>query len=144
MTDETTIDDATAATKATLDALFAELARARNWQLWILEGVPTAAWPDLRDGFTEPFATALLAHLRWLERLEADGTLVLSGPVDQEVALGPALSVFRAPCREDAEALVADEPMSVAGYRTNTVRSWTVNEGSISLRVNLFADELLV
>jgi hypothetical protein len=69
---------------------------------------------------------------------------VLSGPVDQEVALGPALSVFRAPCREDAEALVADEPMSVAGYRTNTVRSWTVNEGSISLRVNLFADELLV
>ena len=144
MTDGTKDDAATRATQATLDLLLAELARARNWQLWILEGVPTAAWPDLTTGFTEPFAAALLAHLRWLERLEADGTLVLSGPVDQEVALGPALSVFRASCREEAEALVADEPMSVAGYRTNSLRSWSVNEGSISLRVNLFADELLV
>jgi uncharacterized protein YciI len=144
MTDQTSDDAAMPATQATLDLLVTELARGRNWQLWILEGVPTAAWPDLTTGFTEPFATALLAHLQWLERLEAEGTLVLSGPVDQDMALGPALSVFRASNREEAEALVADEPMSVAGYRINTVRSWSVNEGSISLRVNLFADELLV
>lgn len=132
------------ATEATLDRLMAELGRARNWQLWIVEGTPTEAWPDAGADFTEAFATALLAHLAWLERLEADGILVLSGPVDQEVALGPSLSVFRAPSREEAEQLVHDEPMAVAGYRTNTVRSWTVNEGSITLRVNLFADQLLV
>jgi uncharacterized protein YciI len=140
MTGPSTHEDAGSASEATLGSLLAELGRARNWQLWLLEGRPTDSWPEPGAEFTESFATALLDHLRWLERLESDGALVLSGPVDQDLSLGPSLSVFRAASREEATAMVANEPMAVAGYRTNSVRSWTVNEGSISVRVDLFAD----
>jgi uncharacterized protein len=137
-------DTASSAREATMTAVVTELARARNWSLWILEGLPTEIWPDLSSDWPEAFAATLLAHLRWLERLERDGTLFLSGPVDQDRDLGRALTVFRAASREAAEALVADEPMARAGYRTNRVRSWTVNEGSISVRVDLFADEVVL
>ena len=137
-------DTASSAREATMTAIVTELARARNWSLWILEGLPTETWPDLSREWPEAFASALLAHLRWLERLERDGTLFLSGPVDQDRDLGRALTVFRAESREAAEALVADEPMARAGYRTNRVRSWTVNEGSISVRIDLFADEVVL
>ncbi len=82
------------------------------------------------------------AHLNWPEQLEADGTLLLSGPVDQDLGLGRGLTVLRASSREAAEAIVADEPMVRAGYRNNTVRSWTVNEGSITVRVDLMANSI--
>jgi len=84
----------------------------------------------------------LRAHLDWLEQREADGTLLLSGPVDQDLGLGRGLIVLRAASRAAAEAIVADEPMARAGYRNNTVRSWTVNEGSITVRVDLMANSI--
>ncbi|MCY4664862.1 MAG: YciI family protein [Acidimicrobiaceae bacterium] len=140
----TDTDGTAPASEETMAALGSELARMRNWQLWLLEMAPNANWPDLSAGFPEHFASTLLAHLKWLERLEQDGTLVLSGPVDLDAGLGPGLSVIRAGSREEAEALVADEPFSLAGYRDNTVRSWTVNEGSITVRVNLMANQIEV
>ena len=39
---------------------------------------------------------------------------------------------------------MADEPLARAGYRTNAVSSWTVNEGSITIRVNLMANQTIL
>ena len=77
-------------------AVLEALARGRHWVLWIVETVPTPKWPDLSQGLPEQFARALSAHLGWLEQLEADGTLLLSGPVDEDVRLGRGLTVLRA------------------------------------------------
>ena len=46
--------------------------------------------------------------------------------------------------RQEAHALVADEPFSLAGYRDDTGRYWTVNEGSIIVRVNLMGNQIEV
>jgi hypothetical protein len=136
------IDPTQPASEATMAGVFEALARGRQWELWIVETVPTPDWPDLAQEFPERFARALHAHLDWLEQLEADGTLVLSGPVDQDLGLGRGLTVLRASSRAAAESIVADEPLARAGYRTNTVHSWTVNEGSITIRVDLMANSI--
>ncbi|HME77486.1 MAG TPA: hypothetical protein VKI00_18115 [Mycobacterium sp.] len=41
----------------------------------------------------------------------------------------PQLSIVRADSREEAETIAADEPYREAGWRTNTVRAWQLNEG---------------
>jgi uncharacterized protein YciI len=128
----------------TMAALGAELRRMRNRQLWLLEMTPNTTWPDLSAGFPQEFAATLLAHLKWLEALEQDGKLVLSGPMDLEAGLGAGLSVIRAESRDEVEALAQTEPFAVAGFRDNTVRSWTVNEGALTVRVNLMANEIVV
>lgn len=145
MTDDSealAMDPSQPASETTVAAVLDALARGRGWALWIVETEPTSTWPDLSHGFPEPFARALRAHLDWLGGLEAEGTLVLSGPVDQELGLGRGLTVIRAPSRAGAEAVVADEPLARAGYRSNTLSSWTVNEGSISIRVDLMANRM--
>ena len=145
MTDDSemlAMDPSPPASETTVAAVLEALARGRHWELFIIETEPTSTWPDLSHGFPERFARALRAHLDWLGGLEAEGVLVLSGPVDQDIALGRGLTVIRATSRADAEAVVADEPLSGAGYRRNTVRSWTVNEGSISIRVDLMANRI--
>jgi uncharacterized protein YciI len=138
------IDPAQPASEATMAAVFEALGRGRHWGLWIVETTPTSTWPDLSQGFPERFAQALRAHLEWLGQLESDGTLLLSGPVDQDLGLGRGLTVLRAASREDAAAIVADEPMARAGYRDNSISSWTVNEGSITVRVDLMANQLVL
>ena len=138
------IDPAQPASEETMALVFEALARGRHWGLWIVDAAPTPTWPDLSQGFSERFAHALRAHLDWLEQLEADGTLLLSGPVDQDLAVGRGLTVLRAASRNDAEAIVANEPMARAGYRSNTVSSWTVNEGSITVRVDLMANQMFL
>ncbi len=125
-------------------ALAELLAKGRHLELWLLEVTPTDEWPDLSAGFPSRFADALHAHLEWLARLEDEGVLFLSGPVDQDLGLGRGLTVLRADGREQAEVIVADEPMARAGYRDNTIRSWTVNEGSITVRVDLMANRAWV
>ncbi|MDG2438745.1 MAG: YciI family protein, partial [Ilumatobacter sp.] len=95
-------------------------------------------------GMPEHFAATLIEHLKWLEQLEADDALVLSGPIDLDTGLGPGLSIIRASTREQVEAMSSSEPFARAGYRTNAIRSWTVNEGSLNVRVRLMANKIVV
>ena len=132
------------ASQATLDALGSMLARARRWELWVIDFLPTGRWPDVGAMPTEAFASCVLAHLGWLENLEQAGTLVMSGPLDEAISPGGGMSVVRAANREVAFAIAAGDPMVAAGYRTSRVRSWTVNEGSMHIRVNLFGDQILI
>ena len=138
------VDRATPVTDETMAALGVELARMRNWQLWLLDMTPNEQWPDLSTGMPEHFAATLVEHLKWLEQLEADDALVLSGPIDLDAGLGPGLSIIRASTREEVEAMSAGEPFARAGYRTNAIRSWTVNEGSLNVRIRLMANKIVL
>ena len=79
------------------------------------------------------------AHLRWLLGLEADGTVLLSGPLTSGPGVGPGagITVLRADDAEHAARIAAADPFVVAGLRTAEVFGWRVNEGSIGVRVSL-------
>ena len=138
------VDRTTPVTDETMAALGVEVARMRNWQLWLLDMTPNEQWPDLSTGMPEHFAATLVEHLKWLEQLEADDALVLSGPIDLDTGLGPGLSIIRASTSEEVEAMSAGEPFARAGYRTNAIRSWTVNEGSLNVRIRLMANKIVL
>jgi uncharacterized protein len=81
-------------------------------------------------------------HLDWLEAQEQANVLVLSGTIDQEFGIGPGMAIIRAESREAAEQLAATEPFHRHGLRHNTIRSWTVNEGSFTVSVKLFGNQI--
>lgn len=126
----------------TMEALRGELTRMKGWALWVIDMAPTDQWPtDTGPAeWSETFASSLLAHLQWLAELEAGGVLVMSGPLDLDAGLGPGMSIIRADNRDTAQTIASSEPFGRAGLRTNTVRSWTVNEGSLTVRVDLMAN----
>ncbi|MEM9517115.1 MAG: YciI family protein [Actinomycetota bacterium] len=116
--------------------------RLKGIPLYLIEMTPTSAWPDPDDPPTDSMMQHLVDHLHWLEAREQDGTLFLSGPIDADQGVGPGLAVLNVATREEAERLAADEPFARAGLRSNTVRSWTVNEGSITVNLKLFANAI--
>ena len=82
----------------------------------------------------------LPAHLAYQEQLEQAGTLVFAGPLsdlqgDQMEGMG--MIIYRAQSLAAAKALADADPMHVSGARIYTLRRWLVNEGSLTLSVNL-------
>ncbi|HEY1484962.1 MAG TPA: YciI family protein [Micromonosporaceae bacterium] len=79
------------------------------------------------------------AHLAWLLRLEADGTVFLSGPLTsgRDIRPGAGITVLRADSAEQAGEIAAGDPFVLAGLRTFDVFGWRVNEGAINLRMSL-------
>jgi uncharacterized protein YciI len=79
------------------------------------------------------------AHLRWLLDLEADGSVLLSGPLTSGpgVTPGAGITVLRADDAEHAATIAAADPFVVAGLRTAEIFGWRVNEGTIGVRVSL-------
>lgn len=127
-----------------IEQLGALLPRLKGIALWLLDMTPTDQWPAPDDPPTEAMMQRFVDHIHWLEAREADGTLFLSGPVDQEHGIGPGLAILNVASRTEAEQLAADEPFARAGLRTNTVRSWTINEGSITLTLKLFGNSIAI
>lgn len=126
------------------EELGALLPRLKGVPLWLLEMTPTDAWPAPGDPPTADVMQHFVDHIRWLEAREADGSLFLSGTIDQERGIGPGLAVLNVATRDEAERLAGSEPFARAGLRTNTIRSWTVNEGSVTLRIDLFANTIQI
>lgn len=79
------------------------------------------------------------AHLAWLLALEADGVVLLSGPLTSGPGVGPGsgITVLRAGSADEAAKIAATDPFVTAGLRTAEVFGWRVNEGAIQLRVSL-------
>lgn len=78
-------------------------------------------------------------HVAWLLKLEAEGTVFLSGPLVSGPGTGPGsgVTVLRAASADDAEATAATDPFVVHGLRTFQVFAWRVNEGAISIQLSL-------
>lgn len=69
------------------------------------------------------------AHLRHLYTLRREGRLTLFGPVDGAGSLR-GIGVLTVPTREEAEALMADDPAVRAGRLRVEVRPWFTMPGA--------------
>ena len=78
-------------------------------------------------------------HVAWLLKLEAEGTVFLSGPLVSGPGTGPGsgITVLRAATADHAEEIAATDPFVTRGLRTFQVFGWRVNEGAISLQFSL-------
>jgi hypothetical protein len=126
------------------DELVELLPKLKGRQLWLLDMTPTDLWPAPGSAPTEEMMRHFVDHLRWLEHHESTGALFLSGTINQHEGIGPGMAVLNVETRDDAEELAATEPFGRAGLRTNTIRSWTVNEGSMTLTIKLFANSTTI
>jgi uncharacterized protein YciI len=118
--------------RPTLDTL---LERLHRLPLYCVLMRPTERWDD----DLEHTLAVLVDHLLFLERLELEGVLFASGPLDVDEWRGDGLSVIRADSTEHAASLMSEEPFAKAGLRTNEVRAWQLNEGQVQVTIDLFA-----
>ena len=101
-------------------------------ELYVALSTPAKAPEDVK--------AALPDHLAYQAELEARGALVLAGPMSDETGAhmqGTGMIVYRAESLEAARALTEADPMHASGARSYVLRSWLVNEGSLTLSVGL-------
>lgn len=87
-----------------------------------------------------PVLEKLEEHLAFQVSLERDGILFAAGPMwsdDEQSWDGAGMVIVRAGSRQDAIAIAQRDPMHISGARTFTVRPWMINEGSLTLKLDL-------
>lgn len=84
-------------------------------------------------------ATWLGKHLAHQVELEKRGVLFAAGPLYSRESDLPVAGMFvlRAGSFEEAEAMARTDPLHAAGLRSFTLQKWRVNEGCITVTVNL-------
>jgi uncharacterized protein len=85
-------------------------------QLWAIQLAPTGAATSRAH---------IESHVRYLHQLEREGTLILAGPWTDGSG---GLVVVRAPDRDAALAIAADDPFVALGVRTAQVRGWALSD----------------
>jgi uncharacterized protein len=95
--------------------------------------------PSVPPEKLQPF---LLAHLEYMIELEKRGHVFASGPLadGEGPPTGQGLTVLRAKDAKEARTLAEADPFFKAGLRSFELKEWTINEGSLGLRVN-FSDQ---
>lgn len=101
-------------------------------QLYAIFTVPT--------GGMEPILAGLEEHLGFQMQLEREGIMYAAGPMwsdDEKEWNGDGLVVVRAGSRAEAVAIAERDPMHRSGARNFTVRPWMINEGTITVRLDM-------
>ena len=97
--------------------------------LYVVHTIPAAP--------PEQIVALLAAHLEHQIRLEKAGIMFGAGPMtNEDGSPSGGLIVIRAASFEAARAIVDEDPLHKSGLRTYTIRRWTVNEGSYTVKVN--------
>lgn len=113
----------------------AKLSQMQQIQFWVVFMEPQGSWsldnPDIHK--------TMLSHIEWLERLESEGKILLSGPLGLPDWDGTGMAILRADDFEAAKTLAETEPFHNLGVRKNRVKAWNVNEGTLLLRVEIFS-----
>ena len=65
----------------------------------------------------------------YLWQLEKQNKLLLAGPFEEGTPRQEGMMLLNVGSIEEAQEIAANEPMHRAGWRTNTVRSFALNEG---------------
>ena len=81
----------------------------------------------------------LAAHLAYLIDLEKRGTLFASGPltdIDGNLT-GDGLTIVRAKSHKAAQRIADGDPFVRADMRKAEVKQWVVNEGRVTVQVDL-------
>jgi len=125
----------------TIDEIMPRMARL---QLYAIFMRPT----DKYDTESDEGREIMRRHLQFQLEMEDKGILLAAGPLD-DYGRASTLAKYRestpagerlidasgmyfivAPSREAAEAIAASEPFEAAGWRTHTLCSWMLNEGT--------------
>jgi uncharacterized protein YciI len=114
--------------QAEIDAL---KARSLKKALWVIQSRVAAEREAVR--------AHLLAHLRHQATLEKAGVLFAAGPLADEEGkpTGTSMTVVRAADAAEARRIAEADPMHAAGVRTFTVNRWSLNEGRITVTVDV-------
>jgi uncharacterized protein YciI len=79
-----------------------------------------------RDDFIATMSGAERAafeeHAAWLRTLLADGVLIAAGPCLGQINTG--IAIFEAPSQEEAQRIVAGEPVTSGGYMRGDLRPY--------------------
>ncbi len=101
-------------------------------ELYMVRSTPNGDVPLLQ--------ATLPAHLEYQGNMEKKGKLVLAGPLSDpsgEDMFGEGLIIYRANSLEQAREYAEADPMHSAGARSFDIRRWMINEGNLTLNVNL-------
>ena len=87
----------------------------------------------------------LLEHLRYIVELERSDVLFASGPFSptEDVRLGDGMTILRAESADQARAIAEQDPFVRQRARTFSIKQWTINEGSLSVKVK-FSDTSVI
>jgi uncharacterized protein YciI len=108
---------------ATPDDIEAAIKKNRWFWLLFLKAGPNR---DQDEATLDRLQLAHLQHLNWLRR---QGLLTLFGPVEDAGDLR-GIGVLLVTTREEAEALMADDPMVRAGRLIAEIRPWFTQPGA--------------
>ncbi len=114
---------------------YREMARERGalaLELFVVESTPQKEPDALKQ--------VLPDHLAYQAQMEADGYLVLAGPLSDPSGnemQGTGLIIYRAENLKTAKKIAEADPMHATGTRSFTIRKWLVNEGSLNISVGL-------
>jgi uncharacterized protein YciI len=90
------------------------------------------------DTTLDELAPVIPAHLDHQIELEKSGVLVAAGPwVDDDRRVSGGLTVLRADCVDDVDAVMAADPLVASGQFQYEVRKWRVNEGRLTFSLDL-------
>lgn len=106
-------------------------------ELFIVHSSPAGAPEDVKAN--------LPAHLAYQAKMEAEGRLVMAGPLSDDTGTqmqGVGMIVYRASSMDEARAMAEADPMHASGARTFMLRKWLVNEGGLTLTVRLSAQSV--
>lgn len=88
----------------------------------------------------DPVLENLEEHLKFQVGLERRGLMFAAGPFwddDETHWSGDGMVIIRAESLAAARAIAAEDPMHKSGARRFVVRPWLLNEGTLTLRLNL-------
>ncbi len=117
-------------------------ARARGalaMELFVVKSVPA--------GNMELVKATLPAHLDYQKTMEAEGSLVLAGPVSDatgEMMEAEGMIIYRATNLQAARAIADNDPMHLACARNYEIRKWLINEGALSFTISLSSQSVIL
>lgn len=98
---------------------------------------PVAPWDDI--------AKVIPEHLAYQVDLERRGIMFGAGPLSAESPepRGRGMVIIRASSFEEARAIADADPMHRTGVRSYTIDRWTMNEGTVTVRIT-YSDQRMV
>jgi uncharacterized protein YciI len=114
---------------------YKEIAKSRGalaYEVFIIESSPCSTPEELQR--------VLPSHLAYQKEMEANGSLMLAGPVSDdtgEMMFGGGMIIYRAESMDAAKALADADPMHSEGARSYTIKKWLINEGSFNIGLSL-------
>ncbi|MGH8676027.1 MAG: YciI family protein [Burkholderiales bacterium] len=88
----------------------------------------------------QPVLANLDAHLEFQKDLERRGVMFGAGPFwteDEQYCELDGMVIIRAKSIEEARAIADSDPMHRSGARSFTIRPWLMNEGTITLKIEM-------